>query len=64
MMVWSGGEHGGALAAMSGAVQQVARLLRLDPGDREAGAPAAAERTQVEPVIVWNIPPAESWIRD
>jgi citrate synthase len=45
----------------------VEELLRLSPG--AASAPAAAEPAafgapEAEPVIVWRIPAAESWIRD
>ena len=37
-------------------------LLRLSPG--AATEPAALGETSPEPVIVWRIPAAESWIRD
>jgi excisionase family DNA binding protein len=39
-------------------------LLRLSPG--AAGEPEAASlrSAPAEPVIVWSIPAAESWIRD
>ena len=37
-------------------------LLRLSPGD--APEAAALGPAEAEPVIVWRIPAAESWIRD
>jgi len=39
----------------------VEQLLRLHDGTASA---AAARDGAVEPVIVWSIPAAESWIRD
>lgn len=37
-------------------------LLRLSPG--AAGDPEVLRTAPAEPVIVWSIPAAESWIRD
>jgi excisionase family DNA binding protein len=37
-------------------------LLRLSPG--AAAEPAALRSAPAEPVVVWSIPAAESWIRD
>jgi len=39
----------------------VEELLRLSPG---AAAEPALRSAPAEPVIVWRIPAAESWIRD
>jgi citrate synthase len=39
-------------------------LLRLDAGDRGAADAPPTPPPGAEPLIVWNIPPAESWIRD
>jgi citrate synthase len=39
-------------------------LLRLSPGAAGEPEAAALRRAPVEPVIVWSIPTAESWIRD
>lgn len=45
---------------------EVDDLLRLSPGaSMPPGAePAGAEAAPAEPVVVWSIPAAESWIRD
>ena len=39
-------------------------LLRLSPGPAAEPEAAALRRAPAEPVIVWSIPAAESWIRD
>ena len=39
-------------------------LLRLSPGAAREPEAAALRRAPAEPVIVWSIPAAESWIRD
>ena len=39
-------------------------LLRLSPGAATEPAAAALRSAPTEPVIVWSIPAAESWIRD
>jgi excisionase family DNA binding protein len=39
-------------------------LLRLSPGAAAEPEAAALRRAPAEPVIVWSIPAAESWIRD
>jgi len=39
-------------------------LLRLSPGATAEPEAAALRRAPAEPVIVWSIPAAESWIRD
>jgi citrate synthase len=39
-------------------------LLRLSPGAVGEPEAAALRRAPAEPVIVWSIPAAESWIRD
>lgn len=43
-------------------------LLRLSPGGTvppvETEPTTAADATSPEPVVVWSIPAAESWIRD
>ena len=39
-------------------------LLRLSPGAAGEPEAAALRSAPVEPVIVWSIPAAESWIRD
>jgi len=39
-------------------------LLRLSPGTVAEPEAAALRRAPAEPVIVWSIPAAESWIRD
>ena len=39
-------------------------LLRLSPGAAAEPVAAALRRAPAEPVIVWSIPAAESWIRD
>ena len=42
-------------------------LLRLSPGaagEPEAAVLRTASASPAEPVIVWSIPAAESWIRD
>jgi excisionase family DNA binding protein len=42
-------------------------LLRLSPGaapEPAVAEPAALGPAEAEPVIVWRIPAAESWIRD
>ena len=39
-------------------------LLRLSPGAAGEREPAALRSAPAEPVIVWSIPAAESWIRD
>ena len=39
-------------------------LLRLSPGAATEPEPAALRSAPAEPVIVWSIPAAESWIRD
>ncbi len=39
-------------------------LLQLGPGARGEGDEPAPGRAEAAPVIVWSIPPAESWIRD
>ena len=39
-------------------------LLRLSPGAAGEPEAAALRSDPAEPVIVWSIPAAESWIRD
>ena len=39
-------------------------LLRLSPGAAAEPEAAALRSAPAEPVIVWTIPAAESWIRD
>jgi citrate synthase len=39
-------------------------LLRLSPGAAAEPEAAALRSAPAEPVIVWSIPAAESWIRD
>ncbi len=39
-------------------------LLRLSPGAAGEPEAAALRSAPAEPVIVWSIPAAESWIRD
>ena len=39
-------------------------LLRLSPGAAGEPEAAALRSASAEPVIVWSIPAAESWIRD
>lgn len=39
-------------------------LLRLSPGAAAEPEAAALRIAPAEPVIVWSIPAAESWIRD
>jgi excisionase family DNA binding protein len=39
-------------------------LLRLSPGSAAEPEAAALRSAPAEPVIVWSIPAAESWIRD
>ena len=39
-------------------------LLRLSPGGAAEPEAAALRSAPAEPVIVWSIPAAESWIRD
>jgi excisionase family DNA binding protein len=39
-------------------------LLRLSPGAAAEPVAAALRSAPAEPVIVWSIPAAESWIRD
>jgi excisionase family DNA binding protein len=39
-------------------------LLRLSPGAVAEPEAAALRSAQAEPIIVWSIPAAESWIRD
>jgi excisionase family DNA binding protein len=39
-------------------------LLRLSPGAAAEPEVAALRSAPAEPVIVWSIPAAESWIRD
>jgi len=39
-------------------------LLRLSPGAAPEPEAAALRGATAEPVIVWSIPAAESWIRD
>ena len=42
----------------------VEALLRLSPGVAGEPEAAALRSAPAEPVIVWSIPAAESWIRD
>ena len=42
----------------------VDNLLRLSPGAAGDPEAAALRSAPAEPVIVWSIPAAESWIRD
>ena len=39
-------------------------LLRLSPGAADEPDAAGLRSAPAEPVIVWSIPAAESWIRD
>ena len=39
-------------------------LLRLSPGAAAEAEASALRSVPAEPVIVWSIPAAESWIRD
>lgn len=39
-------------------------LLRLSPGAAAEPEAAALRSAPAEPIIVWSIPAAESWIRD
>jgi citrate synthase len=44
--------------------EDVDHLLQLSPGGSDEPVGTTPRRAPAEPVIVWSIPAAESWIRD